>query len=127
MSTRRPRLLPASYGFTDTLRVVGRLWSFSSGPMTHLSDQFAAMPSLHLAWALWCGLCLFSALRPWWAKALSLCYPAVTLVCVIVTANHYFTDTLVGVATVVAGHGLARVGESLANRRSGPKVGSARA
>ncbi len=112
-----PRLLPPSYGFTDTLRVVGGLWNFSSGPMTHLSNQFAAMPSLHFAWALWCGICLFAAFRPWWAKVLALCYPVVTLACVIVTANHYFTDTAAGAITVLAGYGLARGVDSLRGRR----------
>jgi membrane-associated phospholipid phosphatase len=103
-----PRLLPAGYGFTDTLRVVGGLWNFNSGPMTHLSDDYAAMPSLHFAWALWCGLALFAMSRRWWLRVLALCYPAVTLVCVIVTANHYFTDTAAGALIVAVGYGAGR-------------------
>lgn len=106
-----PRLLPAAYGFTDTLKVIGGLWDFDSGPMVHLSDQFAAMPSLHFAWALWCAVALVPALRHRWSKALMASYPAVTLVCVIVTANHYFTDTIAGALIVAAGYGLARAGE----------------
>jgi hypothetical protein len=112
-----PRLLPAQFGFTDTLRVVGGLWNFDSGPMAHLSDQYAAMPSLHFGWALWCGLALFSLSRRRWAKALALAYPAVTLVCVIVTANHYVTDTAAGAAVVGVGYLVARAAETI---RSGP-------
>ena len=111
-----PRLLPARFGFTDTLRVVGGLWNFDSGPMAHLSDQYAAMPSLHFGWSLWCGLAMFSLARRRWAKALALAYPAVTLVCVTVTANHYFTDTAAGAAVVGAGYLVARAGETVRRR-----------
>jgi hypothetical protein len=89
-----PRLLPAGYGFTDTLRVVGGLWNFNSGPRNHLSDQYAAMPGLHFAWALWCGMAIFAACS----------YPAITLICVIVTANHNLSDTAAGAAIVVVGY-----------------------
>jgi hypothetical protein len=106
-----PRLLPPRYAFTDTLHVVGGLWNFNSGPMNHLSDQYAAMPSLHFAWALWCGLALFFVAGRWWLKALALCYPAVTLLCVIVTANHYFTDTAAGALIVAVGYVAARARE----------------
>jgi membrane-associated phospholipid phosphatase len=111
-----PRLLPARYGFTDTLRVIGGLWNFNSGPMAHLSDQYAAMPSLHFAWALWCGLALFSLSRRWWTRALSLTYPAVTLLCVIVTANHYFTDTAAGAVIIGAGYLVSRGAEAVRSR-----------
>lgn len=107
-----PRLLPASYGFTDTLRVVGGAWNFDSGPMPHLSDQFAAMPSLHFAWALWSGAALYAAFHRPWLRVAAVLYPVVTLVCVIVTANHFFTDTVAGAVIVVIGYGAARVVES---------------
>lgn len=103
-----PRLLPPRYGFIDTLQTVGGLWNFDSGPMPHLSDQFAAMPSLHFAWALWSGLALFATFRRAWTRLLALCYPAVTLVCVVVTANHFFADTAAGAFTVLIGYSAAR-------------------
>lgn len=115
-----PRLLPPAYGFTDTLRVVGGLWNFDSGPMTHLSNQYAAMPSLHFAWALWCGAALSSVSRAVWARVLAVLYPAVTLVCIIVTANHYFTDTAAGAAIVGVGYVCSRQweGRPLFGRRA---------
>lgn len=112
-----PRLLPASFGFIDTLRVVGGLWNFDSGPMTHLSDQYAAMPSLHFGWALWSGMAVSSIVRRGWVKALVLGYPAITLLCVIVTANHYFTDTAAGALIVAVGCGAARAIEVVRRRR----------
>ncbi len=51
-----PRLLPSSYHFVDTLETIGGLWSFESGPMAQVSNQYAAMPSLHFAWSSWCAL-----------------------------------------------------------------------
>lgn len=106
-----PRLLPPGYGFTDTLRIVGGLWNFNSGPMAHLSNQYAAMPSLHFAWALWCGTALWSLARRAWARVLALLYPAVTLACIIITANHYFTDTAAGAGIVGVGYLCSRAWE----------------
>jgi cytochrome bd-type quinol oxidase subunit 2 len=48
-----PRLLPASSGFVDTLAHYGGLWSFDSGTMKAVSNQYAAMPSLHFGWSTW--------------------------------------------------------------------------
>jgi hypothetical protein len=112
-----PRLLPAGYGFTDTLQTIGGLWDFNSGPMPHLTDQFAAMPSLHFAWALWCGAVMFAVSRRWWLRLLAVCYPVVTLACVIVTANHYFADTAAGALIVGAGYGAARAVETVRAKR----------
>ena len=103
-----PRLLPPEYGFVDTLRVVGGLWSFESAPMEKVSNQYAAMPSLHFAWSLWCVFVLSPALRRRWARMLLIAYPGLTLFAVVVTANHYFLDALGGVAVLALGYWLAR-------------------
>ncbi|MDP8992477.1 MAG: phosphatase PAP2 family protein [Actinomycetota bacterium] len=103
-----PRLLPAEYGFVDTLRVVGGLWSFESGPVAKASNQYAAMPSLHFAWALWCVFAVLPVLRRRWARGLMLAYPFLTLFAVVVTANHYFLDAVGGAAVLAVGFLLAR-------------------
>ena len=103
-----PRLLPDHYGFVDTLRVVGGLWSFESGPVAKASNQYAAMPSLHIAWSLWCAFVLVPVLRRPWAKALTVAYPCLTLFAVVVTANHYFLDAVGGALVLALGHALAR-------------------
>jgi len=96
-----PRLLPhPPYNFIDTLRVYGGSWSFDSGGMQKVSNQFAAMPSLHIGWSTWCACALYPALRQWWSKALVIAYPVVTLFCIIVTANHYFLDALGGLCAL---------------------------
>ena len=68
-----PRLLSncaSQYGacvpghdYVDTLVDPGGLWSFESGTMETISNQYAAMPSLHIAWALWCAVGLYPVLR----------------------------------------------------------------
>jgi len=103
-----PRLLPDSYHFVDTLRVFGGIWNFSSGPVNQVSNQYAAMPSLHTAWALWCAVALFPVLRAWWARALVLVYPVATIFCIVVTANHYFLDEVAGIAVLGVSYLAAR-------------------
>jgi hypothetical protein len=115
-----PRLLPSSYHIVDTLRTVGGLWSFDSGPMNAVSNQYAAMPSLHFAWALWCALALAPAMRRRAAQVLVWCYPAVTLLCIVVTGNHYLVDALGGAATLAAGYGGARLVTNLTRRERTP-------
>jgi len=98
-----PRLLPAAYGYVDTLRAYGGLWSFDSGAVDKLSNQYAAMPSLHFAWAVWSSLVLVTILRRPWAKALAVLYPGATLFAVVVTGNHYILDAVGGAVALAAG------------------------
>jgi hypothetical protein len=106
-----PRLLPASYGFVDTLRVYGGLWNFDSGPVAQVSNQYAAMPSLHFAWSTWSALVLFPMLTNAWSRVAILLYPAATLFAIVVTANHYWLDAAGGALVLGVG---AAVGFALA-------------
>ena len=98
-----PRLLPPSYGYVDTLEAFGSLWSFDSAAMQKLSNQYAAMPSLHFAWALWCALAALPALRRIWARALLGFYPVFTLFAIVVTGNHFVLDAAGGALAVGGG------------------------
>jgi hypothetical protein len=99
-----PRLLPSPYGFVDALEKFGSLWSFDSGTMQKISNQYAAMPSLHFAWSTWCAFVLVPALRRRWAKVAAACYPALTLFAIVVTANHYILDAAGGAAALGLGY-----------------------
>jgi hypothetical protein len=114
-----PRLLPAHYGFVDTLKAVGGLWSFDSGAMAKVSNQYAAMPSLHFGWSSWCALVLAPALRRPWARAVMWAYPFVTLFAIVVTANHYVLDAVGGAAALGCGYLLGRLVTELNERRAG--------
>lgn len=98
-----PRLLPASFGFVDTLQVYGGLWSFESGPVAQVSNQYAAMPSLHFAWSAWSALVLYPMLRRRWSRALVVAYPAATTFAIVVTANHFWLDAAGGALVLGAG------------------------
>jgi hypothetical protein len=99
-----PRLLPASYGFVDTLKEIGGLWSFDSGTMQKLSNQYAAMPSLHFCWSTWCALVLYPMVDRRWLKVLVALYPAMTLFAIVVTANHYWLDAAGGAVILGCGY-----------------------
>ncbi|MEM8709204.1 MAG: phosphatase PAP2 family protein, partial [Actinomycetota bacterium] len=87
----------------DTLVDPGGLWSFESGTMETISNQYAAMPSLHIAWAIWCTVALYPVLRRGWAKAMIAAYPVLTMFAIVVTANHYWLDAVGGVVALVMG------------------------
>jgi hypothetical protein len=98
-----PRLLPAAYGFVDTLKVYGGLWSFDSGPVAQVSNQYAAMPSLHFAWSVWSALVLYPMVTRRWLQELVALYPAATLFAIVVTANHFWLDAAGGAALLGVG------------------------
>ena len=98
-----PRLLPSSYQFVDTLRDYGSPWSFDSGAMHKISNQYAAMPSLHFAWAMWSTCVLYTVVHSRLARGLALLYPVATLFAVVVTANHFVLDAAGGLAAFGVG------------------------
>ncbi|MGW7294837.1 phosphatase PAP2 family protein [Streptomyces xiamenensis] len=122
MPTSPPRLLHDRHGFTDSLSQYSEYgwWgdeaSAPSG-MGDMTNQYAAMPSLHVGWAVWCGVALwYFGPRTWWMRALAVGYPLITVMVVMGTANHYFIDALAGIAVMIAGLLLARPLMRLAER-----------
>ena len=89
--------------FVDTLVVHGGLWSFSDSTMQAVSNQYAAMPSLHFGWALWCALVLVPRVRHRWSRALAAGYPVFTLFTIIITGNHYWLDAVGGALVIGLG------------------------
>lgn len=123
-----PRLLAAGgeygadltqYEFVDTLVVHGGLWSFDSGTMESISNQWAAMPSLHIGWAVWCALALVPVLRNRWGRVAIIVYPILTLFGVVVTANHYWIDGIGGLIVLSVGMWGARRALAWFDRRTG--------
>ncbi|WP_375503939.1 phosphatase PAP2 family protein [uncultured Jatrophihabitans sp.] len=111
LPTAPPRLL-ANAGIPDALFDV-RHWGWWGGEgsvprgLGGLTNQFAAMPSLHVGWALWCGflLCRYSSRIS--VRVLGVLYPLVTTVVVLATGNHYLLDAIAGAAVMAFGAGLA--------------------
>lgn len=86
--------------------------------VTGLANLYAAMPSLHVAWAFWCALTVVLLNRGVW-KHLAWLYPLTMSFVVMGTANHYVLDAVAGVvytsvAVVVSRRIYARSGASAA-------------
>lgn len=91
------------FGFVDTLSVYGGPWRFDSDEVASISNQYAAMPSLHIGWSTWCALAVWPLLRRRWTKVAVLLYPAATLFCIIITANHFWLDGIGGLIVFAVG------------------------
>ena len=91
------------FGFVDTLADYGGPWSFDSEAMASISNQYAAMPSLHIGWSTWCAIAVWPLLSRRRTKAVLLLYPAATLFCIVVTANHYWLDGVGGLLAFAIG------------------------
>ena len=89
-----PRMLQIT-GMIDTARRYGPA-VYGSPKTDTLSNQYAAMPSLHVGWALMVAIGLIAATRSRW-RWLWLAHPVVTVAVVVATANHYWLDAIVAV------------------------------
>ena len=96
------------FGYVDTIAEYGGWASFGSDEMAAVSNQYAAMPSMHIGWSTWCALVLAPLIRSRWLRALAIAYPVLTLFDIIVTGNHYWIDGLGGLLCLGVGYVLAR-------------------
>ena len=114
-----PRMFP-SLGYVDVIATSHALVSWSSGALVHDADQLAAMPSLHIAWAIWSGLSLWLLLRRRVFALLAIAYPLMTALVVMGTGNHYLLDVVAGAATVPVAHLVQRGFDWLGLRATRP-------
>ncbi|HWB67245.1 MAG TPA: phosphatase PAP2 family protein [Mycobacteriales bacterium] len=95
-----PRMLP---NFVDTIVQFHTWGSWASPGVDSASNQFAAMPSLHIAWSLWCAIAIVKLAKRRWVRVLGALYPAATLFVILGTANHFVLDAVGGVAALGVG------------------------
>ncbi|GAA3607888.1 phosphatase PAP2 family protein [Kineosporia mesophila] len=126
MPVAPPRLLPG-FAWMDMLRVwsdYGWWGAGASAPkgMEHLTNQYAAVPSLHVGWAVWCAWAWHRS-GGRFARRFGWLYPAGVAVTVVLTGNHYVIDVATGV--LVAGVAcwftprlMARASAYLASRKT---------
>jgi hypothetical protein len=100
-----PRLM-AGKGFIDTVAVHHTWGSLSQGSLSHVSNQYAAMPSMHIGWSLWCGITVATLAKPLWARILGALYPVFTLSVIISTGNHFWLDAIGGALCLAVGYAL---------------------
>ncbi|MCX5258728.1 phosphatase PAP2 family protein [Streptomyces canus] len=101
-----PRLMPA-LGVIDTVHGVQDFSKPDYGTLTALTNQYAAMPSLHFGWSLWCGVVIAIIAPRWWMKGLGLLHPLFTVSAIVATGNHWVLDAVGGAAVVAGGFGLS--------------------
>jgi hypothetical protein len=96
--TAPPRLVdPQRY--VDVVAATHAFGSWHSGTLATAANQLAAMPSLHMAWAVWSSLAFWRVFRRQrWAQLVWI-YPAVTALAVMATGNHFLLDIVAGIAT----------------------------
>ena len=83
-----PRMLPGD-GMIDTALRYGQ--SVYGSVAGFNADQLSAMPSVHVGWSLLAALVIVEVSRSRW-RWLALAYPVLTMLAVVVTANHYWLD-----------------------------------
>jgi hypothetical protein len=107
--------------FVDTLDKIGGLWNYQSSAAKAIANAYAAMPSLHFGWALWCAIVIWQEVGGRKGRVLAVLYPALTLFAIVVTANHYFLDAVGGAMILGGGLAIVRWGD----RRRSAKAAAA--
>ncbi|WP_406338120.1 phosphatase PAP2 family protein [Streptomyces sp. NBC_01620] len=101
-----PRLMNGGH-FIDTVLVHHTWGSMASGNFKNMSNQYAAMPSMHIGWSLWCGLTIYALASAPWARIAGLLYPATTLIVIVSTANHFWLDAVGGMTCLAFGYAVS--------------------
>jgi membrane-associated phospholipid phosphatase len=95
-----------SFTFQDTVFGVAAAGGrFVTQPLKY--NEFSALPSVHMAWALIVGGALLWLARPLLVKALGIVYPSLMLVAIVVTGNHYIMDAVASVFIVIGAFAIA--------------------
>lgn len=111
-----PRLLPGN-GFVDVVAATHAFGSWHTGSLAADADQYAAMPSLHIAWAVWCAVVIWRLTERRWLRALGLVHIAITAFAVMATGNHFVLDVLAGVLTTALSFAIIKTIAVLAQRK----------
>lgn len=90
-----PRMLLGA-GFSDVVAVTHAIGSWHTGSLATDADQYAAMPSLHIAWAIWSTVGIWALTRRRWLRSLGVLHVAITSFAVMATGNHFLLDVIAG-------------------------------
>jgi membrane-associated phospholipid phosphatase len=99
-----PRLLSWPYGTIDTLSMFQQVNYHSAGSFI---NQYAAMPSMHVAWNLLASLAVVTTTANVLARTAGMTMPVLMSMAVVVTGNHFILDVFAGYMVAGAGLGLA--------------------
>lgn len=111
-----PRLL--GEGYVDTVTERSNAYRVLQPP--GFTNQYAAMPSLHVGWDLLVGLAVFCVATTVVMRTVGLLMPVLMTAATVMTANHYVLDVLAGAALALVGWAIALWIERRRLARSGP-------
>jgi hypothetical protein len=97
-----PRLVPGR-GYIDTVITHGTWGSWASGDVATYSNQYAAMPSMHIGWSLFCAIMVVLFAQRRWVRVAGLAHPGATMVAIIATGNHFVLDAAGGALALGTG------------------------
>jgi hypothetical protein len=103
--TAPPRFFFPEYGFEDTVAQLSGV-SHDSG-VNALFNPYAAVPSMHVCFAILVGLTLSRCCKHRWARIAWGVWPLVMTWVVVTTANHWIADALLGAMTAGVSYGAA--------------------
>lgn len=118
-----PRMLTGD-GMWDTAVLYGQSVYGNDGGFN--PDQLSAMPSVHVGWALLVAIVVVQVSRSRW-RWLALAYPALTVLAVVVTANHFWLDGWAAAALLALALLLQRAGQAIRRRLRGQPSATAAA
>jgi cellobiose-specific phosphotransferase system component IIC len=95
------------WGFSDAIQQFTGV-TIEKGPSSALLNAYAAVPSMHVCFALMIGIPMSRLVHSRVARVLWRIYPAFIVFVVVATGNHYFTDVFLGGLTAVVSEVLAR-------------------
>lgn len=126
--TAPPRFLP-EWGFTDSVANFTHV-SNQDVAVNALFNPYAAVPSMHVAFALMLGIPLARLVRNRLARIFWTSYPLLVVFAVVATGNHFWLDAFLGAlvaaaSAFVADRGLARVRPGAWGFGEEAKVGAA--
>jgi hypothetical protein len=104
--TAPPRLMPGSHYFDALAMTSGQGWwgGDASAPaaLGHITNELAAMPSLHVGWTVWVAWALWRHANVV-GRAIVTLYVAGTTFVVLATGNHWVLDALAGAVVIALG------------------------
>jgi hypothetical protein len=107
-----PRMLQGD-GMVDTAAQYGQ--SVYGAVAGFNADQLSAMPSVHVGWALLVAVVIVQVSRSRW-RWLALSYPVLTLLAVVVTANHFWLDGIAAALLLALALLVQRAGRAVRRR-----------
>jgi hypothetical protein len=110
-----PRMM-YNEGFVDTLSLFSGI-DLHGGHLSGLFNPFAAVPSMHMGYALMVGIITAVLTRNWFVRILAALYPLGVLITIVGTANHYVFDAVAGGAVMVAAFALTAAAGRVRDRR----------